>query len=256
MPRFTDGHSTGGWVSLALQVFYPDFFNGCWSFCPDPVDFRAFELMNIYEDDNAYVNRHGFERPAMRQVNGDTVYTVRHECQVENVLGWGNRWTLSGKDWGAWNATFGPRGDDGLPKPLWNGRTGEIDRSVVEHWKKYDIRLVLQRNWKTIGPKLQGKLHIYSGDADDYFLNNATHLLDDFLKKADPSAKATIVFGATPGTASTRSARSNFSKQCGRTLSREDQPAVTTDSAISLIEFADFPFMRTSLQDSCSIFAF
>lgn len=193
--RFTDGHSTGGWVSFALQVFYPDFFNGCWSFCPDPVDFRAYELMDIYKDANSYVNRHGFERPAQRQVNGDTIYTVRHECQIENVLGLGNRWWLSGKDWGAWNATYGPRGDDGLPKPLWHPKTGEIDRSVVEHWKKYDLRLVLESNWKTLGPKLRGKLHIYSGDCDNYFLNNAVRALDTFLKKANPPADATIVIG-------------------------------------------------------------
>jgi len=197
--RFTDGHSTGGWVSFALQVFYPDFFNGCWSFCPDPVDFRAFELIDIYKHGNAYVNVHGFERPSKRLVNGDVVYTVRHECQIENVLGPGNRWTLSGKDWGAWNATFGPRGDDGLPKPLWHPKTGAIDRSVVEHWKKYDLRLVLEKNWATLGPKLRGKLHVYSGDCDDYFLNNAVRLLDPFLKRADPRADATVVFGAYTG---------------------------------------------------------
>jgi hypothetical protein len=197
--RFTDGHSTGGWVSFALQVFYPDFFNGCWSFCPDPVDFRAYEVIDIYNDTNVYVNRHGFERPAQRQVNGDVIYTVRHECQIENVLGLGNRWWLSGKDWCAWNATYGPRGDDGLPKPLWHPKTGEIDHSVVDHWKKYDLRLVLESNWKTLGPKLRGKLHIYSGDCDDYFLNNAVRLLDRFLKTADPPADATVIFGPYVG---------------------------------------------------------
>src|SRR5437660_4176116 len=164
--RVLDGTSTGGWVSLALQVFYPDFFNGAWSYAPDPVDFRAYELINIYKDDNAYVNRHGFERPSKRNVWGDTIYNVRHECQVENVLGRGNRWWVSGKDWCAWNAVFGPRGSDGLPKPLWDGKTGAIDRSVTEHWQKYDLRLVLTRNWKEIGPQLKGKLHICVGDAD------------------------------------------------------------------------------------------
>lgn len=174
--RFTDGGSTGGWVSLALQIFYPDFFNGCWSACPDPVDFRSYELINIYQDDNAYVNRFGFERPAKRNINGDTIYTVRHECQVENVLGRGGRWNIGGKDWSAWNATFGPRGDDGLPKPLWDPKTGKIDRSVTTHWEKYDLRLVVERNWATLGPKLNGKIHIWVGDADDYFLNNGVHL--------------------------------------------------------------------------------
>ncbi len=155
--------------------------------------------MDIYKDTNSYVNRHGFERPAQRQVNGDVIYTVRHECQIENVLGLGNRWWLSGKDWCAWNATFGPRGDDGLPKPLWHAKTGEIDRSVVDHWKKYDLRLVLESNWKTLGPKLRGKLHIYSGDCDEYFLNNAVRMLDRFLKAADPPADAMVIFGTYVG---------------------------------------------------------
>ncbi|MBX7104062.1 MAG: esterase family protein [Gemmataceae bacterium] len=193
--RFTDGHSTGGWVSLALQIFYPDYFGGCWSFCPDPVDFRAFEVINIYKSQNAYVNDYGFERPAKRLVNGDVVYTVRHENHVERVLGRGDRWTLSGKDWGAWNATFGPRGDDGLPKPLWDGATGAIDKSVLDHWKKYDLRLVAEENWGTLGPKLRGKLHIYAGDCDDYFLNNAVRLMDRFLQQAKPPAEATVVIG-------------------------------------------------------------
>ena len=197
--RFTTGTSTGGWVSLALQVFYPDFFNGCWSFAPDPVDFRAYELINIYEDTNAYVNRFGFERPAKRNVWSDTIYNVRHECQVENVLGRGNRWWLSGKDWCAWNAVFGPRGPDGLPKPLWQPKTGEIDRSVTEHWQQYDLRLVLTRNWKTLGPKLKGKLHIFVGDADDYFLCNAVRLLDADLKRADPPFDGHIQFGPMQG---------------------------------------------------------
>jgi S-formylglutathione hydrolase FrmB len=197
--RFTNGHSTGGWVSFALQVFYPDFFNGCWSFAPDPVDFRAYELINIYDDANAYLNRTGFERPSMRTINGDTVYTVRHETQMENVLGRGDSWTRSGKDWGAWNATFGPRGDDGQPRPLWDPKTGKIDRSVVDHWKKYDLRLVLESNWATLAPKLKGKMHVWVGDADDYFLNNGVHHLNNFLSKAQPPYEGKITFGPRQG---------------------------------------------------------
>lgn len=174
--RFTTGGSTGGWVSLALQLFYPDFFNGCWSQCPDGIDFRAFELIDIYRDENAYVNRFGFERPSKRTIDGDTIFHVRHESKIERVLGRGNRWELGGLDWGSWNATYGPRGSDGLPKPLWDGETGTIDKSVVKHWEKADLRLVTERNWKTLGPKLTGgKVKIWVGDADDYFLNNAVH---------------------------------------------------------------------------------
>jgi hypothetical protein len=197
--RVLDGASTGGWVSLALQLFYPDFFNGAWSQCPDPVDFRSYELINIYEDANAYLNNSGFERPACRNVDGDVRYTVRHECQIENVIGRGNRWTLSGKDWCAWNAVYGPRGTDGLPKPLWDAATGKIDKVVLDHWKQYDLRLVLEKNWPTLAPKLRGKIHIWVGDADDYFLNNAVHRLDRFLRTARPPFGGKIVFGARQG---------------------------------------------------------
>lgn len=182
--RFTTGGSTGGWVSLALQVFYPDFFNGCWSQCPDSVTFSAFELIDIYRDKNAYVNRYGFERPSKRTVDGDTVFTLRHELRIEQVLGRGGRWELGGRDWCSWNAAYGPKGADGKPSPLWDGKTGAIDPTVLKHWENYDLRLVLERNWATLGPKLAGgKVHIWVGDADDFFLNNAVHRLKTSLAR-------------------------------------------------------------------------
>jgi hypothetical protein len=197
--RVLDGASTGGWVSLALQIFYPDFFNGAWAHAPDPVDFRAFELINVYRDDNALVNRHGFERPAARDLDGETQFTVRNEVDREKVLGRGGRWTLSGKDWGSWNAVFSPRGDDGFPTPLWDPKTGKIDRKVAEHWQKYDLRLHLYKNRATLAPKLRGKLRIWVGDADEYFLNNAVYLLDDFLRGAKPSFDAKITYARRQG---------------------------------------------------------
>ncbi|MCI0489354.1 MAG: esterase family protein [Blastocatellia bacterium] len=197
--RVLDGGSTGGWVALALQVFYPDYFNGAWAYCPDGVDFRAFQLINIYRDRNAYVNEHGFERPSARDLDGDTRFTIRHECQMENVMGAGDNWAMSGQQWGAWNAVYGPRGADGRPMPLWNPKTGEIDKKVIEHWKRYDLRMVMEENWKTLGPKLRGKIRIWIGEADNYFLNNAVHLLDEFLKRADPPYEGKITYGPGGG---------------------------------------------------------
>src|SRR5262249_7972033 len=144
-------------------------------------------------------NARGFERASTRDHNGDVRVTMRHECGLENVLGRGNSWARSGKDWCAWNATFGPRGADGFPRPLWHPTTGAIDRSLTEHWKQYDLRVVLEKNWKTLGPKLRGKLRIWVGEADEYFLNNAVHLLDDFLRQADPPAEAQITYGPRQG---------------------------------------------------------
>jgi S-formylglutathione hydrolase FrmB len=197
--RFLDGASTGGWVSLGLQIFYPDYFNGAWSQCPDPVDFRAYELVDIYSEDNVYVNKYQFERPSMRDTSGEVRFTLRHECQIENVMGLGNLWTRSGKDWCAWNAVFGPRGSDGLPIPLWEPKSGKIDKNVLDHWKKYDLRLVLEQNWQALAPRLRGKIHIWVGDADNYFLNNAVYLLEAFLKKANPPYEGKIEFAARQG---------------------------------------------------------
>src|SRR5262249_39979260 len=129
--RVLDGQSAGGWVSLALKVFYPDFFNAVWSSCPDGLDFRGFQIINIYEDKNAYKDDLGRDRPSKRDLNGNVEFTIHHECQMENVMGAGDSWTMSGQQWGAWNATYGPRGRDGKPVPLWDPKTGVIDRSVV-----------------------------------------------------------------------------------------------------------------------------
>ncbi|HEY0428152.1 MAG TPA: alpha/beta hydrolase-fold protein [Pyrinomonadaceae bacterium] len=195
--RFLTGGSTGGWVSLALQIFYPDYFNGTWSGFPDPLDFRAYQLVNIYTDENAYVNKNGFERPSAREANGDTEFTMRLECQKENVLGAGDSYTMSGGQWGAWNATYSTRGADGRPVPLWDAKTGKINREVAKQWEKYDLRLVVERNWQTLAPRLKGKLHIWVGEADDYFLNNGVHFFDDFMTKAEPKYDGWIMYNRT-----------------------------------------------------------
>ena len=196
--RVLDGSSTGGWVSLALQIFYPDFFNGAWASCPDSVDFLAFQLVDIYGDDSAYVDERGRERPSARNRDGNVRFTMRHEVQMENVLGLGDSWTMSGRQWGAWNASYGPMGGDGRPVPLWDPETGLIDRSVTQHWQQYDLRLVLERNWDELAPRLRGKLNVWVGELDDYFLEDAVHLLDSVLQTR-PSIGARIVYGAGRG---------------------------------------------------------
>ena len=169
--RFTTGGSTGGWVSLALQILYPDEFNGCWSSCPDGLDFRNFQLINIYENENAFFQNDGAEIPAKRNRNGQTDYSVRHECQLERVLG-GGQWELGGQQWASWNAVYGPKGPNG-PVPLWDGDSGKINPEVAQSWKQYDLRMILQDNWSNLGSRLNGKIHVWVGDRDEYFLNLA-----------------------------------------------------------------------------------
>lgn len=196
--RVLSGRSTGAWAALALQIFYPDFFGGAWATSPDPVDFRAFQLVNIYQDRNAFVNEHGEERPSARDEHGEVRLSMRREVQMENVRGHGGSWTRSGGQWGAWNAVFSPRGADGLPAPLWDQK-GWINRDVAAHWQKYDLRLVLEKNWATLAPKLRGKLRIWAGEADEFFLNNAVHLLEEELEHREPKDVVTFTYGPHAG---------------------------------------------------------
>ncbi len=181
--RFTYGGSTGGWEALASQLFYPDEFNGCFAACPDPIDFRAYCLVNIYKDKNAYFYDSQFKKmakPALRNYLGQLQETMEESNYMELALGTKSR---SGQQWDIWEAVFSPQADDGYPKRIFDKITGEIDSTVASYWRdNYDLRYILQRDWATLGPKVQGKIHIYCGDMDNYYLNNAVYLMEDFLK--------------------------------------------------------------------------
>ncbi|MCP4724900.1 MAG: hypothetical protein GY863_07680 [bacterium] len=182
--RVLSGGSTGGWISLALQVWYPDFFGGTWSFYPDQVDFRKYQIVNILEDENAYYQYHEWtkvQKPGKRSPDGNIDYTMAQECLLEEVIG--DRYR-SGGQWAIWNAVFAPVDVDGYPKPIWNPLTGKIDHETAK-WAQehYDIRYYLENNWATVGPKIAGKLHVFCGRMDHYYLNEAVYLLEEFLEK-------------------------------------------------------------------------
>lgn len=192
--RFTYGGSTGGWEAMAVQMFYPEEFNGAWVACPDPLDFRAYELVNLYEDSNAFYPRAPWlrvPRPAHRDYLGRISSTVESENRYELVLGTHGR---SGGQWDIWQAVYSPVGADGYPQPIWDKATGVIDHTVAQYWRDhYDLAHILQRDWSTLGPKVRGKLHIYVGEADNYFLNDAVYLTEDILKSlSNPSADAEV----------------------------------------------------------------
>lgn len=182
--RFMYGGSTGGWEALAAQVLYPDEFNGCWAACPDPIDFRHYVTTNLYEDENAFFARGPWKtvaRPAHRDWLGHLSATMEQMNRMELVLGTNAR---SGGQFDVWQAVYSPVGADGYPKPIFDKRTGVIDRAVAEHWREnYDLVHVMKRDWeKGLGAKLAGKVHIYVGDMDNYYLNNAVYAAEEFLK--------------------------------------------------------------------------
>jgi hypothetical protein len=194
--RFLYGGSTGGWEALASQIFYPDEFNGCYAACPDPIDFRAYTIVNIYEHINAYYVDSEWKktpRPGTRNYLGEVGATLEETNFRELALGTHSR---SGDQWDIWQAVFSPVGPDGYPAPIWDKLTGEIDRKVAEHWKRYDLRYKLETEWKTLGPKLKGKIHIYVGDMDNYYLNNAVYLMEAFLKSTkNPYYEGEVDYG-------------------------------------------------------------
>jgi hypothetical protein len=181
--RFLYGGSTGGWEALAAQIFYPDEYNGAWGACPDPIDFRAYTTVNIYNDRNAYFTEGPWKqvpRPGKRNYLGHVSATVQQQNLLELALGTKSR---SGQQFDIWEAVYSPVGKDGYPQPIWDKRTGVINPAVAAHWKEnYDLGHILRRDWAKLGPKLRGKINIYCGDMDNFYLNNAVYLVEDFLK--------------------------------------------------------------------------
>lgn len=194
--RILSGGSTGGWIVLAQQIFHPDFYGGCYSLCSDPVDFNYHQIVNIYKDDNAYYSDREWtriERPNTRSTDGNIRSTMANENLYELVVGDKSR---SGGQWDIWEAAFSPIGPDGYPMRVWDKRTGEIDHEVAEQWKKYDLHEYLKSSWEFIGDDLKGKLFIYTGDMDSFYLNSAMELLEGFLEKTtDPYFDGHIEYG-------------------------------------------------------------
>ncbi|MGK7311949.1 MAG: hypothetical protein ACN0LA_06875 [Candidatus Longimicrobiales bacterium M2_2A_002] len=195
--RFLYGGSTGGWEAAAVQIFYPDEYNGAWIACPDPIDFRAYTVVDLYENENAYHldgDPNQTPRPGHRDWLGhisSMIYEMNHK---ELALGTKTR---SGQQWDIWEAVYSPVAPDGYPARIWDKVTGEIDRDVADYWREnYDLVHIMRRDWATLGPKLAGKLHIYVGDMDNYYLNNAVYLAEDFLESTtDPHYAGEVEYG-------------------------------------------------------------
>ncbi|MGC2546844.1 MAG: alpha/beta hydrolase-fold protein, partial [Silvibacterium sp.] len=195
--RATFGGSTGGWEAIATQVFYPDMYNGAYVACPDPVDFHAYQNINLYDDTNAFVRKGDFATipiAADRKPDGSIIANTGPEFAYEYVLGTHGRST---EQWDIWQAVFSPAGTDGYPAEIINPLTGEINKATLAYWHDhYDLAAILKRDWPTLGPKLEGKLHFAVGDGDTYFLNNAVHLLQDQLGQTrNPHSDATFQYG-------------------------------------------------------------
>jgi hypothetical protein len=195
--RFLYGGSTGGWEAMASKVFYPDLYNAAFVACPDPVDFRAYTVVNLYEDKNAYFIEGAHKRvprPGLRDYRDLPTGTLQDANYYELALGTKSR---SGQQFDIWEAVYSPVGEDGYPKRIFDKVTGEIDPKVAAYWKEnYDLSHIMKRDWATLGPKLRGKLHLYCGTLDNFYLNHAVKLAEEFLNNVkDPPAEAEVKYG-------------------------------------------------------------
>ena len=195
--RFLYGGSTGGWEALAAQIFYPDEYGGCFAACPDPITFSDYTVIDLYRDKNAYYLESPWKqtpRPGKRDYLGHVKCTIADMNHLELALGTKSR---SGGQWDIWEAVYSPCGPDGYPKRIFDKVTGAIDSTVAAHWREnYDLLHILRRDWAKLGPKLRGKIHLYCGDMDNFYLNNAVYKMEAFLKTAqNPPAGSEVAYG-------------------------------------------------------------
>lgn len=186
--RYVTGISSGGWSSLWLAITYPDRFAGCWSHCPDPVSFHDFQRIDLYRDgSNMYQDEQGAKRPLARQ--GDRVILwYENFVKQEIVMGPGGQIH-------AFEAVFSPRGKDGEPVPLFDRQTGMVDIRTARAWEAYDIEKVIERGWADLGPRLQGKLFVYAGELDTFYLEGAVVRLRATLERLGSDAHIEVVPG-------------------------------------------------------------
>jgi len=198
--RYLAGASTGGWVAVGLQVFYPDFFDGTWAYSPDPIDFEHYGLIDIYHDETIFYNKFGYLQPGKRTTNGEPTFSMKDWIHGENTNSRTGDYRVSGGQFGAYNAVFGPKGADGLPSLMFDPVTGKIDHEIAKQWEKYDLKKVLENNWSTLGPKLQGKIWIWTGDMDGLYSNVATRYFKKYLDSTtNPKSDAKISFTPMAG---------------------------------------------------------
>ena len=186
--RLLMGHSSGGWTVLWLQTHYPEIFTACWSSSPDPVDFRSFQQVNLYQDKNIFYDKDSSLRMAATIAGRYPWIYMKTMYEMEHVI-------YRGEQLHSFDAVFSAKNTDGLPRRLVNERTGQIDQVTFAHWKAYDISVYVRTHWKQLEPDLKGKIRVSVGNQDNFLLNYAVHFFEDEMKKVN----AGFVFSYYPG---------------------------------------------------------
>lgn len=180
--RYVTGVSSGGWSCLYLQVTYPKDFAGCWSHVPDPIDFYDFQQINLYEplpngkNRNMYTDEEGKPRPLARRGN-QVMLTYEDFVRREHV-------TNPGGQIRSFDATFSQPEKDGTPQRVFDFETGEVNHAVAQTWRKYDLSHQLLTQWDDLKGDLSGKIHIYAGELDTFYLNGAVERFQKLAEQA------------------------------------------------------------------------
>ena len=186
--RFLQGHSSGGWATLQLQIDYPTIFGGTWSTSPDPSDFHDFTGVDLYAPHaNVYKRPDGTSYPLIRD-HAKVIGTFEQFAHNESVLGpYGGQ--IASFEW-----VFSPRGPDGRPLPMFDRGTGDVDPDVVGYWHDhYDLAHIVQTTWAQHGPVLRGKIHVFVGTADTFYLDGAAHKMEAVLNALNAGAHFTYI---------------------------------------------------------------
>lgn len=186
--RFLRGHSSGGWTVLYLQSHYPTTFAACWSSSPDPVDFRDYQKVNLYENENMIYDKKGRLRMVATVAGGIPWASSKQAYQAERVI-------YRGEQMHSFDAVFSGRGADGNPERICDPFTGVMNQKVFEHWKNYDLSWYLRSNWDKLKKELDGKIRVTVGEQDNFLLNGAVHLLEKEMK----ALNANMMFEYFPG---------------------------------------------------------
>jgi enterochelin esterase-like enzyme len=186
--RFVQGHSSGGWASLQLEVNYPKVFGGTWSTSPDPSDFHDFTGVDLYQEHaNVYHRADGSAYPLIRD-KGQVMATFEVFARMEQTLGpYGGQ--MASFDW-----VFSPKSASGAPEPMFDRSTGDVDPNVLAYWREHwDLAHIVQTHWAQRGADLKGRIHLYVGTADTFYLDGAAHKFEAVLQGLGAGAHFTYI---------------------------------------------------------------
>lgn len=184
---FIMGQSSGGYGALWLALHFPSSFGGAWITAPDPIDFSNFTGIDIYKDNNAFVDAQGKER-GIYIINGVPKSSIREGYIKENFDGDGGQQQ-------SFEAEFGVPDKNGRPQPLYDS-SGKINRKVAESWKPYDMALYVKSNASMLRKKLTGPVKIYAGSKDNFLLDKSVSLFGEKVKPLGLNIQTIIIENA------------------------------------------------------------